>query len=223
VPPSSRPLAVAHRAGNSPAALSAAAALGADLAEADVHLWNGRLEVRHGRPIGRLPLLRDGWRIRSARNQLLLTDLLHALPEPGPTLMLDLKRADRATGERLRATLLEHAPGRPVLVCVAQWAAVQPLADLDWVQPVLSAGDPGQLGRLLGQLRPDRRVHAVSVAHRLLTPELAGRLHDQVPLVLAWTVNRPAELSRLLALPGPGALGVISDSAAVLRRVLDQA
>jgi hypothetical protein len=55
VPPPDRDLAapvlaVAHRAGNSPSALRAAAALGAHLAEADLHLHRGRLEIRHGHP-----------------------------------------------------------------------------------------------------------------------------------------------------------------------------
>jgi glycerophosphoryl diester phosphodiesterase len=48
-------LRVAHRAANDPDALAAAAAAGADLAEGDVHLRRGRLEVRHAKSLGPLP------------------------------------------------------------------------------------------------------------------------------------------------------------------------
>lgn len=216
-------LAVAHRGGNSRGALRAAAALGAHLAEADLHLHRGRLEIRHGRPTGILPLLLDSWRLTAALQRRTLPDLLAAVPDPGPALMLDLKRADRGMGEQVRATLLRHAPGRTVAVCAARWEALAPLADLDWVLPALSAGSPEQLGRAFDQLRPDRRVHLVSVDHRLLTPEVTRRLHERVPVVLAWTVNRPADLPRLLALRSSGRVGVISDSPQVLARVLAEA
>jgi glycerophosphoryl diester phosphodiesterase len=40
-------LVVAHRAGNDLARLRAALDAGADLVEADIHAFRGRLEVRH--------------------------------------------------------------------------------------------------------------------------------------------------------------------------------
>ena len=45
-------LHVAHRAGNTPDLLTAALADGADLVEADVHLYRGRLEIRHTKTMG---------------------------------------------------------------------------------------------------------------------------------------------------------------------------
>jgi hypothetical protein len=137
--------------------------------------------------------------------------------------MLDLKRGTPAMGEQVREVLLRHAPGRRIVACAARWESLAPLADLDWVQPALSAGSADQLGRTLEQLRPDRRVHLVSVDHRLLTPQVTARLHDLVPVVLAWTVNRAADLPRLLALRATGRVGVISDSRAVLQQVLAEA
>jgi hypothetical protein len=247
VPPPDRDLAapvlaVAHRAGNSPAALRAATALGAHLAEADIHLHRGRLEVRHGRPVGRLPLLLDGWRLSPSLRPLLLEAVLQAAPaaapasgqaagpvaaqglgRPGPALMLDLKGAGRPMGEQVRDLLARHPGVRPVVACAARWEALAPLAELDRVLPALSAGSAEQLGRLHDQLRPDRPVQLVSVDHRLLTPEVTRRLHEQVPVVLAWTVNRVTDLPRLLALRESGRIGVISDSAAVLARVLAEA
>lgn len=216
-------LAVAHRAGNSPSALRAAGTLGAHLAEADLHLHRGRLEVRHGRPVGRLPLLLDGWRLSPALRPLTLGALLDGADRSAPALMLDLKRADRAMGEQVRDALARHPGLRPVVACAARWEALAPLAELDRVLPALSAGSPEQLDRVFDQLRPDRPVRLVSVQHQLLTPDVVRRLHERLPVVLAWTVNRVADLPRLLALRESGQVGVISDSPAVLTRVLAEA
>ena len=51
------PLLIAHRAGNDPAHLRAAEAASADVIEADLHLWRGRLELRHLKTAG--PLLKS--------------------------------------------------------------------------------------------------------------------------------------------------------------------
>ena len=55
------PLLIAHRAGNDPAHLRAAEDAGADVIEADLHLWRGRLELRHLKTAGPLPVYWDRW------------------------------------------------------------------------------------------------------------------------------------------------------------------
>ena len=52
---------IAHRAGNDPAHARSAWEAGADLIEADVWLYRGRLEVRHTKTMRGLPLLWDRW------------------------------------------------------------------------------------------------------------------------------------------------------------------
>ncbi len=91
-----QPLIVAHRAGNHLDKLAEAFALGVDYAETDVWLHRGRLEVRHEKTLGPLPLLYDrgrlfpGWKPR-----LLLRDVLQAALGQGK-LFLDLKGAEPA-------------------------------------------------------------------------------------------------------------------------------
>ena len=70
---------VAHRAGNELARLRDAEQLGVALVEADVRLWRGRLEVRHLKTVGPLPILWDTWRLANPfAPRLELRDLLAA-------------------------------------------------------------------------------------------------------------------------------------------------
>ncbi len=50
------PLLIAHRAGNDLNELAKAFAIGVDYAEADVWLYKNRLEVRHDKTTGLIPL-----------------------------------------------------------------------------------------------------------------------------------------------------------------------
>jgi hypothetical protein len=72
------PFLVAHRAGNQLDLLRAAEAdhCGA-IVEADVHLFRGRLEIRHLKTLGPLPVFWDRWQIAPPwRPHLLLSDLV---------------------------------------------------------------------------------------------------------------------------------------------------
>ena len=68
---------VAHRAGNDLARLQEAERLGVALVEADVRLWRSRLEVRHLKTVGPLPILWDRWRLANPfARRIELRDLL---------------------------------------------------------------------------------------------------------------------------------------------------
>jgi hypothetical protein len=68
---------VAHRAGNDIGRLRAAEALRLPLVEADVHLFAGRLEVRHRKTVGPIPILWDRWELAPPwAPRMLLADLL---------------------------------------------------------------------------------------------------------------------------------------------------
>ena len=212
-----RPLAIAHRAGNSLAGLRTATALGADVVECDVHHHRGRLEVRHLKTAGPLPFLWDRWELRSASAPRLGLAALLEADEHGCTFMLDLK-GRRAEAGRSVARLL-HAQGhhRPVLVCSRYWPAVDALAELPYVRPVLSARTRSELERLR------RRVaeapvppYGVSMHCTLLDDDVVAELHGRVEVVMTWPVNDPATLQRVLDC---GVRGVISDEAAILERV----
>ncbi len=126
-------LAVAHRAGNSMARLHSAVALGADVIEADVHSYRGRLEIRHLKTLGPLPWLWDRWELHPASAPRTgLHDLLQAA-DGGATFMLDLKGRRAEIGDRVARMLHAYAPGRPVLICSRYWPALRPLDRLPWV------------------------------------------------------------------------------------------
>ena len=73
------PFLVAHRAGNRLVDLWAAEHLRSALVEADVRLYRGRLEVRHLKTAGPLPVLWDRWQLVAPwRPRLQLYELLAA-------------------------------------------------------------------------------------------------------------------------------------------------
>src|SRR5688572_32073782 len=121
-----RPFVVAHRAGNDLDRLRSAAALGLPLAEADVHLHRGRLEVRHLKTAGPLPVLWDRWKLASARAPRLELETLLSAGAGGPELMLDLKGHDRQLPGRLLRALALTEPGRRVTVCSQDWSLLEP-------------------------------------------------------------------------------------------------
>ncbi|MCU1689174.1 MAG: hypothetical protein JWN20_1102, partial [Jatrophihabitantaceae bacterium] len=97
-----RLLVVAHRAGNNPDALRAALAAGADVIEADVYAFRGRIEVRHARTLG--PWSRR-FEVDGRRPRLIpVTDPRRTLGEivraagPDASLMLDIKGVGRGGG-----------------------------------------------------------------------------------------------------------------------------
>lgn len=201
-------LAVAHRAGNSLAALAAATDVGADVIECDVHASRGRLEVRHSKALGPFLWDRGPWELTSrAVPQLALTDLLAATDA---TLMLDLKGTG-GVGRRA-AQLLE---GRQVLVCARWWPSVDAFAGNPGVRPVLSARNRGELTRLRRRVRA-RAPYGVSLHGSLLSQPVVAELRERVELVMTWGVDDLATLDRVLGL---GVNSVISNSAEVLRAV----
>lgn len=212
-------LAIAHRAGNSLAALRAAAEVGADVVEADVHHRQERLELRHSKALGPLPFVwdRNPWHVAHASSvDLHLPELLDAML-PDATLMLDLKGIG-SVGRRTADLLHERSPDRPVIVCGRWWPAVDALADRDWAHRVLSVRNRVELVRLRRRVRgtPAGTLHGVSLHGSLLTAEVVEELRERVELVMTWGVNDLATLERVTAL---GVNGVISDSVDVLRVV----
>ena len=218
--PSPPVLAVAHRAGNSLAALQAAAEVGADVVGCDVHDARGRLELRHSKSLGPLPWLwdRGPWELTpTSVVQLQLAELVDAMTGDA-TLMLDLKGVG-SVGTRTARVLHARRPDRPVLVCSRWWPSVDPFAGAEWARPVLSARNRAELARLRGRVRAGRAPYGVSLHGSLLSTPVVAELRERVERVLTWGVDDLATLDRVLAL---GVNGVISNSPQVLRAVKDQ-
>jgi glycerophosphoryl diester phosphodiesterase len=213
-------LAIAHRAGNSLADLHRAIELGADVIEADVHSYRGRLEVRHLKTMGPLPWLWDQWELRSARAPRLgLRELLLAAGH-GVTFMLDLKGHEPGVGEEVARQLHACAPERPVLVCSRFWPALDPFARLPWVRIIRSARSRAELSGMFTLPRPGDPEYGASVHRGLLTPDVVAALHERVQVVMTWPVNDIPTLEAVLGFQDSGTIGVISDELPVLRHLL---
>ncbi len=211
------PLVVAHRAGNDLAALRAARAAGADLVEADVWLFRGRVEVRHLKTMGRLPLLWDRWQLTGGWSpRLQLAELCDAA-RAGPQLMLDLK----GTEARLSGAVLEVIdrvlPHRSITVCSRNWDLLPAFRDRPSITVVHSVGSPRQL-RTVYQHLTWHDHHAISIHDRLLTPAVVSALKARVATIMTWPVTT---LARARQLWSWGVDGFICDDLSLLMALAD--
>ena len=200
------PFIVAHRAGNDLGRLRAAEALRLPLVEADVHLFAGRLEVRHRKTLGPVPILWDRWELAPPWAPRMLLGELLAAAAPGTELMLDLKGHDsRVSGRVLTASEASGTAGR-VTVCSQDWRLLEPLAARPGVRVVHSVGNARQLARLRRGRGP---LAGVSIHERLLDAAVVDELRRRAGLVLSWPVESVAHARRLA---GWGVDGLISRS-----------
>ncbi|MFI7602346.1 glycerophosphodiester phosphodiesterase [Actinoplanes sp. NPDC049681] len=211
-----RMLAVAHRAGNTVAGLRAALTSGADLVEADVHLYRGALEMRHSRALG--PHLfwdRSGGIVRRRTVAVPELDEILTVAAGDPRLLLDLKGRSRAVAHRVAETLQARCPGVPVAVCTKEWAMLEAFPPQMNVRRILSAASALQLARLRVRMRRER-VDGVSIRLRLLSAPVVAELRRATDLVLAWPVDSEAELAHAARL---GVTGVISKNMTMVSRL----
>jgi glycerophosphoryl diester phosphodiesterase len=210
-------LAIAHRSGNTVEGMKAALDAGVDLVEADVHAYRGRLEVRHLRSSGGLPLLWDKDTIvpRGRHPTLVLRDLVRALGDDN-RLMIDLKGVHPRLAPSVAALLREATPDRELTVCTKAWWMLDAF-DVP-VRRVWSAASRRGLARLRERLRdPRRSAQGVSVRRSLLTRDIVRELHDASGLVMAWPVDTTEALAQARSL---GVDAVISKDLALLGRVV---
>lgn len=185
----SSPFVVAHRAGNDLGRLRRAEALGIRHVEADVRLFRGRLEVRHEKSLGPLPVFWDRGRLAGPRlARLAVGDVLAVLGRD-TELLLDLKGIDRRLGARVLAALAD-ADRERVAVCARNWTLLAPFRGAG-VRVVHSARTRRELRRLL-EARPPRRLDGVSVHASLLDARTVRELRGIAELVLAWPVAAAA-------------------------------
>ena len=200
-------LHVAHRAGNAIDRLMGALDDGADLVEADVHLYRGRLEIRHTKTLGPLPWLWDRWYLVPAKGpRLTLAELARALPDDG-MLMLDLKGWQPWLGRRVATAMEAAAPGVPYVVCSRHWRMLDAFELLAHVDVVHSVRSRAELARLPKRLAA-HRSWGVAV-HRDLLPRIdVPALLRSVDALLTWPVNTVEDVESVAAF---GVTGIISD------------
>jgi glycerophosphoryl diester phosphodiesterase len=211
----SRPVAVAHRAGDALARLRAAEEAGADVIEADLWRRRGRLEVRHLKTIGPIPIFWDRWYLASLRTPRLLLSELVAAASPETLLMLDLKGWNNRLGPAVQREMARIAPGRPYAVCAQRWAMLEPFHAVPEAIVVHSIGKASRVAEVMAHIsRPGHA--AVSIDQKLLTPEVVRGLREHADVVMSWPVNDEATLDRLYAW---GVNGFITDSLEIVRAV----
>jgi glycerophosphoryl diester phosphodiesterase len=203
-------LRVAHRAANDAAALVAAAAAGADLAEGDVHLRRGRLEVRHAKSLGPLPWHWEPWYLVRP-TAIVLADLAPHLAGR-PTVLLDLKGWQPWLGTRVRDEMAALAPGLPYAVCSRHWRMLDAFHGVDGVRVLHSVRTRRALRRLPARLRRAPTWGVVLHAD-LLTATTVARLQERADVVLTWPVPTPDAWRRAAAC---GVDGAVADDLAVL-------
>jgi glycerophosphoryl diester phosphodiesterase len=212
----SRPLTVAHRAGNDLDKLAAAESAGIDVVEADVWPYRGRLEVRHTKTMGPVPLLWDRWSLEPAwRTQLQLEELLEAA-SPKTELMLDLKGTDASSPQAIMEAVERVTPGRQYAVCSQSWDLLEGFRDEPHVRVVHSIGNRRALEEVEQRLTWHAN-HAISVNQKFLGPSQVQRLLGLAPTVMTWPINTRRQLRRVLRW---GVNGIISDNPALLAEVV---
>jgi hypothetical protein len=205
-------LVVAHRAANLPSGIAPAVAAGADVVEADVHLFRRRLEVRHGKTLGPFPRLWEQWHLldREAPRPP-LEPILAAVPA-GTGLLLDLKGPDPRLAAAVFRALAAAPPAAGVRVCGRWWGTLERMRGAPGVRTMHSAGSRAQL-RLLLRRRPGS-LEGACVRRGLLTPAVVAALRERAEDVWTWPVHDRASAQILAAW---GVTGVITDDPARLR------
>jgi hypothetical protein len=201
------PFLVAHRAGNRLDDLRRAESLGIPLVEADVRRFAGRLEVRHEKTVGPVPILWDRWKLAPPwAPRLLLDELLDAAARD-TELMLDLKGGDPRLAADVGRALERRRGHAPVSVCSQSWALLEPFRGRDGVRTIHSVGSTKALRALHGRFAGER-LEGVSIHRKLLDAGVVAALHERAPLVISWPVATPDEARELA---GWGVDGLITE------------
>jgi glycerophosphoryl diester phosphodiesterase len=197
---------VAHRAGNRLDLLRASEAGGHAFVEADVTLFRGRLEVRHLKSVGPLPLYWDRWSVAAPwRRHLRLEELL-AAAAPTTELMIDLKGRNPRLAERVVAAITPYLGNRRLTIAARCWPLLEQFEGLP-VRRLHSVGTARQL-RALVRASAGTRLDGVTIHERLLDLAAVAELRRIAGVVMTWPVNDADRASELVGL---GIDGLISD------------
>lgn len=194
---------IAHRAGNVVGSIEAAARL-ADAVEIDVHLFRGRLEVRHAKVLWPSAVQWERWEIVAGPGPApRLAEVLCAVPD-GTAVWLDLKGPSIRLPRRVRTEIVTV---RGVTVSSRWWYNLRPFRRSGDVRTMRSVGNRVQLAVAL-RLRRHRPNDGIVIHQRLLTPSVALRLRHLTDHLCAWAVDDRRRASELVAM---GCSGLIID------------
>lgn len=209
---------VAHRAGNRLDLLRASEAAGIGFVEADVHLFRGRLEVRHLKTVGPLPVYWDRWQLAPPWRPRLLLDEVLAAAAPTTELMIDLKGRRRRLADAVLDAITPYVGVRRLTIAARCWPLLEPFGGLP-VRRLHSVGTAGQLRALLRQFAGEK-LDGVTIHERLLDSAAVEELRRVAAVVMTWPVNDHTRASDLIGL---GIDGLISDKPEAISELLPQA
>lgn len=213
--PVERPLMIAHRAGNSVALAGEAIAAGADLIEVDLWRHRSRLEIRHVKTMGPVPLLWDRWELHPGWGpRFQLAALLERVPVE-QLLFLDLKGEDPELGPEIVRTIRTLQPERRIILCGRTWPQLDRLVDDPDVCLFYSVGSDEELAQIWSRLR--LMAHpAVSINRRYVTADLMQRFKEIGTTVVSWSINTLDDAKRFHEM---GVDGFTSDNLELIRSV----
>lgn len=210
-----KPFGSAHRAGNSRAHALAAIEAGADLLETDIWLHKGRLELRHKRTLGPIPILWEKWSIAPGWTpRYYLRDLLHDVPEEA-LIFLDFKGDEMDLGPEVLKELQQTAPNRTIAICGRNYPQLQTIANEPNIICFYSVGSDEEWP-VAKELIAASEPPALSIEAKFATRERLAWMRDLDGLVVCWgvqTIERMTELREL------GVDGFTTDSPDLLTRI----
>lgn len=197
------PIIVAHRAGNRPESV-APALRRADIVESDVHVFRGRVEVRHEKVIRPTSRLWERWYLLPPDTPVpTIESILAAMPADVP-MLLDLKCFTRRAGRRIRRAIPD---GQPLLVSCRSWWVLSAFRDRPRTVMLRSCGGRRQLWAATRISGLSDRVGVVA-HNRLLNKDAIGAVLSRTPLLFAWAVETTDRGRQLAA---NGVAGLIID------------
>ena len=197
--PDHRPFIVGHRAGNHIPKVDRAVRRGVDMLEADVWRYRNRLEVRHLKTLGPLPILWDRWTLAPGWTpRLHLHELLEATPPEMP-IMFDLKGEDPNLGPGIISSMRTDFPERPIIMCTRFWIQLDRIRDEQDVHRIYSVGDQKERDAVFSRLESLEHP-AVSIHRNLVTPALMRRFDEVGATVISWGATTRAEADLLISL-----------------------
>ena len=188
-------ITIAHNAGNDVATARRAVRQGAGVIEIDVLLWGDKLRAAHHHPTSRISRL--AWSVRPPET---LADAWRAA-RAAPEIQLDIKDPSPELVPLLIEFLTDRRGEASVIVSSPDLDALERIgAALPDVRRVLSIDNPCALASALSALTSSSSLWGVSVRARLLDAGNTAWFRSQGLLVVAWTIDDPAGLQRVLGL-----------------------
>ena len=197
--PDHRPFIVGHRAGNHLPKVERAVRRGVDMLEADVWRYRSRLEVRHLKTLGPLPILWDRWVLAPGWTpRLHVRELLAATPPEMP-IMFDLKGEDPNLSPSIAESIRSGFPDRDIIMCTRFWIQLDRIRDMPDVYRIYSVGDVKERDAVFTRLESMEHP-AVSIHRNLVTPALMRRFDEVGATVISWGATTRAEAELLISL-----------------------